>query len=86
MGAASFSFYRRLLTAPRRIYGLGAALPYTRAVVPRSWWRTLSPVASARVGSGSALHSALTPMTPHERDPFAGRSKADHTPARNPRG
>ncbi len=35
----------------------------------------LYPVASARVGLGPALHPALTPMTPHERDPFVERSK-----------
>jgi len=45
---------------------------------------TLYPVASARVGLGPALHPALTPMTPHERDPFVERSKADNTRTRTP--
>jgi hypothetical protein len=35
---------------------------------------TLSPVAEVCVDPGSALHPALTPMTPHERDPFVERN------------
>ena len=86
MGTASFSFFERHLTAPRRIYGLSAALSLTggRGVSPLVAAR--SPVASARVGLGSALHSALTPMTPHERDPFVERSKGDNTRTGRGRG
>src|SRR3990172_7735308 len=71
--------------APRRVSGLIVAFNLTRGPgFPPGG--DAEPRSGLRVEPATALHSALTPMTPHERDPCVGRSEADDTLGRIGRG
>ena len=84
MGTATVELMQAAHTAPRRVYGLIVAFNLTRGPgFPPGG--DAEPRAEVRVDPSPALHSALTPMTPHERDPCVERSDGNIR-APNPAG
>jgi hypothetical protein len=75
MGTATFRFFERHRSPPRAGFVACSSLLTSLGDQELHLVATLSPVAEVRVDPGPALHPALTPMTPHERDPFVERNE-----------